>query len=350
MARNFPAVEPQQLFEQPTQYQPKANQLQAVEDTFLQTIGNRLESDYGKLADQYENKQISDQDFSTGVELLVNRVQQPTLKDKWTPVVGQAKYMVFSNAQALTDSKIQTDLNTGALSPTQAIQRYNEMASAALKFNTQTSIQDAAAWSLKASAIQAAIRKSSSGPGREQKNYDDLKRKYELAQFSLDQDQQVLNDNLAKLGSAVSNGEITADEANALRRDTINEFYDSVSSFGYNGDVLDFISEVDPGSGYNYLNEKIDFTRSLGAPMPGYYSGYQSGLDALDAYQAAQQEEYVSEQPNISDVLQGLTEGTNYGPRIQAESTPTPGPAVPLVKPQTQYQSNPLGLGTGAPV
>lgn len=357
MPRLFQPVQPQQLFETPKEYQPSANRLASVDETFRSTVADRVNTDYSSLASQYENKQITDQDFSTGVDLLVQRIAEPTLKKQWEPVVGEAKYLVLSNAQALTDSKIQTDLNTGAISPQDAINRYNELANASLNFNTQSSLKDAAAWSLKASAITAALKKSSSrGPGREPKNLDDLKRQYESKKFSLDQDQAELNSQLSELDSWVESGAVTKEDGNLLRQDLLDQYYNSVSSFGYDGDVLDYISEVDPNSGYSYLNNQIDYAKSLGLPTPGYFTGYQSGLDTLAAEEAARQAAYEAENPlpSLSDLLSGMVGQSSLGPRIQGSETssvpPQSPPPVRLVAPESQRQSNPLGLGTGGPV
>lgn len=342
MADLFQTPQPQQLFKEPVAYDPTANQLQAVDDTFLQTIGNRVDSDYGKLSDQYENKQISDQDFAAGVELLVGRIQQPTLKDKWTPVVGQAKYMVFSNAQKISDSKIQTGLNEGSLSPSQAIQQYKDMANAALKFNTQSSLQDAAAWNLKASAIQAALGSGSGGgrrgrPSKTSSETDSLKEAYQALRFGIEQTQQDFNLQMNSLYDRVSAGTLSSENANTLREALIGEYLSELSSFGYSQEASDYAAEVDPTDSYSFLNSQVDYIKNIMSPVPTFYRGNLVTTTP----------EQVGTTYSPEETITNLVGSTTVKDAPRAVSQTTQNTPVALVAPQTQYQSNPLGLGTG---
>lgn len=355
MAREFQDVQAQPLFDAPTPYQPKAEALEVADNEFVRSLDDRMQQQYATLTDQYENKKISDGDFADQIEFLVSTVADDRVKQKWEPVVTEARYTVFANAQTIADLQLQAGLTDGSISPADAAAKYEAMAGAAMNQGTQSAIRDAANWDLKAAVIRESA-KGSGGPRGPKVDTEGLTRKFELSQFQLDQERQVLDNELNRLNSLVQNGTYTQEQANQLRTLALNDYSASVSLFGYDSEILDYTSKVNPEGGLKYLNDQIDYVRKLGGPAPKYYSGLGPGIQALqdrssmESQAAAPQE---AQSPKRSVDFMGSFKDPNQPVNATnaiinaVNQNRTQNAKVSLVAPETQRQSNPLGLGSG---
>lgn len=163
MAREFQVGAPQQLYEEPKPYTPKANALAQADEQFIGALDSKITTQYKTLSDQYERRQISDAEYANQLEFIVSSSSENRIQEKWSPVVTQAKYTVFSNSQAIEDNTVQTDLSNGVISAEEAAARYEAMANAALGQNSQSAVRDASIWNLKAAQIREQARNSGGG-------------------------------------------------------------------------------------------------------------------------------------------------------------------------------------------
>ncbi len=163
--RVFQKPTAQPVFRQPKAYTPTAQASAAADSQFTGTVDQRLQNLYADLSNQYEARKLTDQAFASQLQQAIDAAPEQTVQQKWAPVLTQVKYTVFSNAQALEDLKIQSEVAAGTINEVQAADRYKALSAAAIAQDSQSSIRDAASWDLKASQYIKASKSGSGGQG-----------------------------------------------------------------------------------------------------------------------------------------------------------------------------------------
>lgn len=324
------------LFQQPKPYQPKAEATSVIDEQFKGALSDRLNTVYSDLANKYENKQISDTDFSSLLESNINQIPDEGIRSEWQPKLTEAKYMVFKNAQSIEDTKIKTDYANEKISVQETADRYIKLAEAAEAQDSVTADMDGAAWRLAAASLLEAERsRGRTGGGVNNDKLLEMQRKYEFSQFQLGIDKSVTEETIAGIEDDYKNGLITEDQKNIAVKQAWSNYYASSSEFLLDSELMDYTMYVNPEGGYNDIYSEIDYVKSNYGTEPIYFSQYLTGLSNIQTQ--TQSEVIPTEAVQTMETYKNLSEESPY----------QVGQSKQEIKPvayETYRRSNPLNL------